>query len=584
MRKLKFVRITLLLALFVSAFQHLNAQCAAVSEQGVMSQGNVYVSGVLKDEVNVSSIIAVKKGAGSTPAPADILYLDELNSSDGKFEFKFKTSCAADGMDIYVYNGEKRAVLLKDYADRLYISVDMDVKTYIESVKYDVNLTLKNIFGYDLGECDVYTAVYNSNGSLQKIYLKNIYLNSDNTSEIKDTISLNDITKDASRIQLFIWKDMKPLTKSYTVADKLNGENVKTVTNDGLIPYDDSIFYISGRWQEDTQKDALIFNWTRPYIRVKLAYTPGQKIKFKFLKQSAAVNIYVNGEHKRHLNLSHEWYRDTNEDEKYSLVYIQDLLSEGMNEVTFMIDSESVQTEFYGLKVENVGNGIPFYEIGEKPLKMLFIGDSITSASNSYSRLTPMDLDADFVTISRSGIALRDGKSYFNPSDGNIVGMQSRFNYYESVGSDYTPNGSTPFAFDDNYDIVFINLGTNDKLTASETLTEEQKSNNEDFKKAYSEFLNAVKTEYPNSQIVIIKPFKGGNNASAARKLENANRGEVFDEMKSSGVFSGDNVHFCDTSDWNIEYMADELHPTDAGHIAITELLTNYLKTEQLVD
>ena len=254
-----------------------------------------------------------------------------------------------------------------------------------------------------------------------------------------------------------------------------------------------------------------------------------------------------------------------------------------MNEVTFIIDAESVQTEFYGLKVVNTGDGMPFYEIGEKPLKMMFIGDSITSAANSYSRLTPMNLNADFVTVSRSGIALRDGKSYFSPSGGNIVGMQSRFNYYESVGGNYMPNGNNLFDFNDNYDIIFINLGTNDRLTASQTLTQDQISNNEDFKKAYIEFLNTVKQKYSQSQIVAIKPLKGGNNATADRKRENANRGELFDEMYKNGALNIDGVHYCDTSDWNVEYLADELHPSDNGHMAITQLLTDYLKSEGLI-
>ena len=583
MKNNKLLNITVLSVLFTFVFSLFVNVYAADIEKGIMSAGNIYVSGVLKDGVKASSVIAVKKGAGLNPAPSEILYLNELRFKNGKFEFKFKTDCPADGMDIYVYNGEKQAVLLKDYADSLYVSVDMDVKTYIESVKYDINLTIQNVFGYDLGNCNVYTAVYNKDGAIENIYLKDIYLSSADTSEIKNTIPLDNIAKNASRIKLFIWNNMKPVTKEYTAADNFNEENIKTITSDGLIPYNDSIFYISGRWYEDAQKGALISNWTRPYIRVKFAYKQGQIIKFKFLRQSAAVNIYVNGEHKRLLNLSHTWYRDANEDEKYSFVYIQDLLSEGMNEVTFIIDAESVQTEFYGLKVVNTGDGMPFYEIGEKPLKMMFIGDSITSAANSYSRLTPMNLNADFVTVSRSGIALRDGKSYFSPSGGNIVGMQSRFNYYESVGGNYMPNGNNLFDFNDNYDIIFINLGTNDRLTASQTLTQDQISNNEDFKKAYIEFLNTVKQKYSQSQIVAIKPLKGGNNATADRKRENANRGELFDEMYKNGALNIDGVHYCDTSDWNVEYLADELHPSDNGHMAITQLLTDYLKSEGLI-
>ena len=137
--------------------------------------------------------------------------------------------------------------------------------------------------------------------------------------------------------------------------------------------------------------------------------------------------------------------------------------------------------------------------------------------------------------------------------------------------------------FNDNYDIIFINLGTNDRLTASQTLTQDQISNNEDFKKAYIEFLNTVKQKYSQSQIVAIKPLKGGNNATADRKRENANRGELFDEMYKNGALNIDGVHYCDTSDWNVEYLADELHPSDNGHMAITQLLTDYLKSEGLI-
>lgn len=572
----------------------------AAETKGIYSNhGDVYISGTMKEDIKTATILAVKKGSSMSELKRnDIYYADEVKNTGGKFAFRFNTDAPLDGFDTYVYNGEKGAVKLEDYANTMYIATNVDVKTYAESLDYDINIAFNNIFGYDVSDLKVYTAIYDANNMLLKVITPEVsFSDGEGTSNVK--LTLDRLTDRASYVKLFAWKNMTPITGDTKIADGLNVDKYTKVSEDTFYDIDSPELYYSGRWQRDDENKLMKSNWTRPYVRVKLTYTNGQKVQFRFKKIPAEAVWYVNGKfiesdkipndsklYQSRCSLNHEWNNDPT-DENYTLIDVTKALDEGMNEIIFMINAEAKQAEFSGVKVSGITAEKPMYvyKPNEKSLKMMVIGDSITSAGSGYAVMTPMILNADFVNISRSAIALRDGKSYF-PNGGAKYGMESRFKCYESVigkSTEYDSMPSTPFNFKDEYDIICVNLGTNDKL-----INGVDADDSIDFMNRYNAFVSMLHEKYPTAQIVCIRPFNGGAEATADRKAENANRSMIFEKMKNDGVFSAEYLHYWDTSALELPYINNPpgdvaLHPTYIGHQMITKALIKYMTEEGLI-
>lgn len=570
------------------------------SENVYSNNGDVFISGKLKSGTKASTVLAVRKNVQwDSLSNNDIYYVDEFKNTDGEFAFKFHVESAIDGFDTYIYNGETGIAKLNDYADTMYIATNIDVKTYAESLDYDINVAFNNIFGYDVSNVKVYTAIYDDNNVLLNVLSPDIYFNSDNEAKINIRLALEQLTNRASYVKLFAWNDMKPLTDDTNVADRLNVDEYTKITEDSFYGVDSPEIYYGGRWLKDDSTGLMKSNWQRPYVRVKLTYTEGQTVKFRFKKSSTAVMWYVNGkflesdkipndskEYQSRCALGHSWNDDPS-DSAYTLINVTKALNEGMNEIIFMVDSETAQAEFSGIKISGVTADRPMYvyKPNEKPLKMMIIGDSITSAGSGYAAMVPLILDADFANISRSAIALRDGKSYFG-GDGAKYGMESRFDFYESIGSANEPNGSTPFNFDaDDCDIICVNLGTNDHLTSGV-----DSDDSKDFMDRYKNFISKIHNNYPNAEIVIIRPFNGGAEATDSRKIENANRSDIFAKMKNDGAFDADYLHYWDTSSLDLPYINNPsngdvaLHPTYIGHQMIAKELVKFLINEGLAE
>ncbi len=599
-RILSFVCATALCVSAAFVGMGVQAQEPLSGESIYSNNGDVYISGTIKEGAKAATVLAVKKGVSFDQiSNGDIYYVDELTNTDGKFAFKFHTDNSLDGFDIYVYDGDTSIKKLEDYAGSMYIATNIDIKTYAESLDYDINVAFNNIFGYDVSNVKVYTAIYDDNDVLLNVLLPDIYFNSDNEAKINIRLALEQLTNRASYVKLFAWNDMKPLTNDTNVADRLNVDEYTKITEDSFYGVDSPEIYYGGRWLKDDSTGLMKSNWQRPYVRVKLTYTEGQTVKFRFKKSRAAVMWYVNGkflesdkipsdskEYQSRCALGHSWNDDPS-DSAYTLINVTKALNEGMNEIIFMVDSETAQTEFSGIKISGVTADRPMYvyKPNEKPLKMMIIGDSITSAGSGYAVMVPLILDADFANISRSAIALRDGKSYFG-GDGAKYGMESRFDFYESIGSANEPNGSTPFNFDaDDCDIICVNLGTNDHLTSGV-----DSDDSKDFMDRYKNFISKIHNNYPNAEIVIIRPFNGGAEATDSRKIENANRSDIFAKMKNDGAFDADYLHYWDTSSLDLPYINNPsngdvaLHPTYIGHQMIAKELVKFLIDEGLAE
>lgn len=572
------------------------AEAETVKAENVYSgSGDIYVSGTIKEGVKAATVMAVRKNSDmSSLAKNDIYYLNELKNTDGNYAFKFNVGeKPLDGVDVYVYNGDGGFVSLKDYSNTMYIVTKVDVKVWEESLKYNAKVSFNNIFGYDLNNCKIITGFYDNNDRLINVWNQDVLLSAANqNSSTEINLNSSDLTN-ASYVKLFVWNNQTPMTEATTVAKRIGEDEYTEITSDTFYDYDDPEIYYSGRWIKDDTNKLMKSNWQRPYVRVKFTYTEGQKVQFRFKESGNAVIWYVNGKFKEadkvpsdsksfqaRCALGHSWNRDPNRepgDLDYTLIDVTKFLDEGMNEVMFMCDSEGGQAEFSGLKISGVSAEKPMkvYKPNEKPLNMMIIGDSITSAGSGYAVLTPLVLDADFTNISRSAIALREGKSY-----GYTTGMETQFNYYESVN-----NGTTPYTSKDNYDIICVNLGTNDHLSSG---ADSDDAN--DFITRYKAFINKLRTDYLSAEIVCIRPFNGGDDATEERKKENKNRSDIFAKIAQSDLFTDEHVHYFDTSELDLPYIYNPdsydvaLHPTYIGHQMITDALVKYLMENKLVD
>ena len=162
---------------------------------------------------------------------------------------------------------------------------------------------------------------------------------------------------------------------------------------------------------------------------------------------------------------------------------------------------------------------IPVHPTAEKPLKIEFIGDSITCAYGveaesalvpfstscenfmmSYAYLTAQLLDADYTTFCYSGYGIISGYSTGQKVTDSLIP-----DYYPFASKN--KNYAQKWDFKDKpNDVVVINLGTNDssylKYNFDEYSTE--------FTEKYEAFLNVVRCMNPDAYIICTVGTMGG--------------------------------------------------------------------------
>lgn len=243
---------------------------------------------------------------------------------------------------------------------------------------------------------------------------------------------------------------------------------------------------------------------------------------------------------------------------------------------------------------------------------MLFIGDSITSAENGYSIRVPMMTDSDFTTISKSasnlcdehGVALYPSKS----SGVYVVGHETQFDRLQTFqmidtkdieNGTYTlksdVGGDTPYIHhseenysDDNFDVVFFGLGTNDELQNSEYIN--------DFKEDMSAFIQKLKALYPGATVVITSLLPSNGQTEAQKsiyKTRNENYKKIIAELQGESWWD-ERVKYFDMTELEVRYAdtkegegLDTLHPHTThkdGHEKIANIMVEWLKQENIID
>jgi lysophospholipase L1-like esterase len=232
-------------------------------------------------------------------------------------------------------------------------------------------------------------------------------------------------------------------------------------------------------------------------------------------------------------------------------------LANGTHTLKLIIKREEAELPFQGLVLDA---GASTVRPDTLPL-VEFVGDSITfgqtttdQAVSSYAWITGERLGAEHTQIAYPGITLADGYHY---SWNNWPGMESL--YFKLQQANRCPDvacaGNPQWDFA-NYTakLVVVNLGTNDANNAVPSAT---------FQSRYTTFLQNIRAKYPNADIFALRTF-GGYYQAETQAAVNARLG------------AGDaKVHFVDTTGWldSSTDFTDGLHPSDAGHVKVTNRL-----------
>ncbi len=416
-------------------------------------------------------------------------------------------------------------------------------------------------------DAKIICAVHDSNGGLKFIKSDDVTV-AHGEGKIQKTIELSNNIASTDKLSFYLWKDetdISPISAKLFGAER-NTVRIASVVGTTEIPYNSDIFEYNGRWQADAANGCMTGNWAYPYIDFSVKAT---SLALNFVGADKAdtreLRVFVNDK---------EVLKCQN---NKTQIDISQYLSDGVSNVRVMCNTETSQTMFGGITVNEGAEVLP---PKQSRGNMLLIGDSISSASYSYTYTLPLALGMDNTRISRSGIAFLDGYRAGNAKEG-AVGMQTKFKHMQTVdvGTD-----EYDFKDDDKYDIVIVNIGTNDVYKSQDGTID----NIEKIKTDYKAFIDFLSVTYTNAKIIVIKPVR----KSAYWKGDTATqnnaywRSMTFNEIGTAitkGEY-GQNVYYVDTTDWDIDINdIDNIHPTVAGHEQIKSRLIKFLVDNRLI-
>ena len=417
-------------------------------------------------------------------------------------------------------------------------------------------------------DAKIICAVYDSDNRLKFIKSDDVSI-AHGEKNIEKTITLSDGIGSTDKVAFYLWKDetnISPISAKIFGAEK-NTVPIATVTNLTEIPYNNSIFEYNGRWKEDAANGYMIGNWAYPYVDFSVKAT---SLVLNFGDATPkAIKIYVNDKE--------VWADAQSSASKTAKIDISEYLASGVSNVRVFDNAETLPMNFKGI---TVNEGAEVLNPKQSRGNMLFIGDSISSASYSYTYTLPLALGMDNTRISKSGIAFLDGNYAGAVRDG-VLGMQTKFKQMQTLdkGTD-----AYDFANDDKFDFIFVNIGTNDVYKSSDGSVD----NIDRFKTKYKEFINFLSSTYTKAKIVVIKPVRKSKYWAydETNKTNAYWRAQTFDsigEAIGKGEY-GENVLYVDTTEWDIDINdIDNIHPTVSGHEQIKSKLIGFMTENNLI-
>ena len=417
-------------------------------------------------------------------------------------------------------------------------------------------------------DAKIICAVYDSDNRLKFIKSDDVSI-AHGEKNIEKTITLSDGIGSTDKVAFYLWKDetnISPISAKIFGAEK-NTVPIATVTSLTEIPYNNSIFEYNGRWKEDAANGYMIGNWAYPYVDFSVKAT---SLVLNFGDATPkAIKIYINDKE--------VWADAQSSASKTEAIDISKYLASGVSNVRVFDNAETLPMNFKGI---TVNEGAEVLNPKQSRGNMLFIGDSISSASYSYTYTLPLALGMDNTRISKSGIAFLDGNYAGAVRDG-VLGMQTKFKQMQTLdkGTD-----AYDFANDDKFDFIFVNIGTNDVYKSSDGSVD----NIDRFKTKYKEFINFLSSTYTKAKIVVIKPVRKSKYWAydETNKTNAYWRAQTFDsigEAIGKGEY-GENVLYVDTTEWDIDINdIDNIHPTVSGHEQIKSKLIGFMTENNLI-
>ncbi|QHS58177.1 RICIN domain-containing protein [Chitinophaga agri] len=196
-----------------------------------------------------------------------------------------------------------------------------------------------------------------------------------------------------------------------------------------------------------------------------------------------------------------------------------------------------------------------------------YIGDSITAGYlddqanvSDYAWICSEALHTEHTQIAYPGIALVSSPRHGTAMDKQYFKLKTP-NYATSVNWDFSRY--TPQA-------IVLNLGTNDS---------DYEDSDSVFQAVYFQLLQDIRTRFPQAEIFVLRTFLGIRSQPTAAAV-------------AARIVAGDKkVHYVNTEGWiaqnTTDYLADNLHPSEAGHIKIAGLLqavlAPYVNNTQLI-
>ena len=329
---------------------------------------------------------------------------------------------------------------------------------------------------------------------------------------------------------------------------------------------DISLFKYCGAWQaEEEDPHTMITYWTVSYVEIDFT---GSEILLDFTKKSTFDMCIDNG---NSVNKTAE-----------GLYLVQ--VENGNHTIRIYTRGNHKRVYFGGAAIPA---GQSLKRTAKRAHYVQFIGDSITQ-NNSYVPKVAQGANWDFSMTAQGAIALRTGYgalAHFSPvmvsklgAEKVKVGMEEAFFKLEiptdSVGSlaeikKYLKYHDEPEKFDYHFktgyypDIVFIFLGTNDKLDYP---------SEQDFTNRYNTFVSRILEVYGKNTKVYL--MQGLNGTEGKYHCISAAANKIMSNYP-------ENVFFIDRTtvdSWGVEMSTDNLHPSDNGYSTLANSIIDYLK------
>lgn len=315
------------------------------------------------------------------------------------------------------------------------------------------------------------------------------------------------------------------------------------------------------------------------------AYVNGERVLDEMVSESEMTFEIFRAEDGLEINVQDTTL--TGEEDFEQISYIEIIPAEEPQEVTITILklSEALQSTV-GIKSIDVVSSGDISPTAEKPLKIEFIGDSLTcgygvddedyshhfstateDATKAYAYKTAQLLDADYSIVSYSGYGIVSG---YTSTEGVKAGAYQVPDMYEMLGySCGSYNGYRIYDTEWDFtrfqpDVVVINLGANDF-----TYTGDSEELVQEYVDAYVEFLKKVREYNPNAYIVCCLGLVSDGLFDAVCSAV-----ECF--MDETGDTRAAALHF-PIQDGTTGYAAD-WHPTAAAYDIAAELLAGKIR------